>query len=75
MEVLTRTGRGAGGEIQLTDAIADLIDDGRVHTFEFDGTRYDCGSKLGFLTATIDYALKDESLKAEFAALLRSRVT
>jgi UTP--glucose-1-phosphate uridylyltransferase len=45
---LETTGRGAGGEIQLTDAIADLLNDADVYAYSFDGDRYDCGSKLGY---------------------------
>jgi UTP--glucose-1-phosphate uridylyltransferase len=47
--------RGAGGEIQLTDGIARLIEEG-VHAYEYEGRRYDCGSKAGFLEATVDFA-------------------
>jgi len=55
---LETTGRGAGGEIQLTDAIADLLDEQPVYAYSFTGTRYDCGSKIGYLKATVDYGLK-----------------
>jgi UTP--glucose-1-phosphate uridylyltransferase len=54
---LEKTGRGAGGEIQLTDAIADLLPESPVHAYSFDGVRYDCGSKLGYLKATVAYGL------------------
>jgi UTP--glucose-1-phosphate uridylyltransferase len=54
---LETTGRGAGGEIQLTDAIADLLDQSPVFAYSFSGTRYDCGSKLGYLKATMAYGL------------------
>jgi UTP--glucose-1-phosphate uridylyltransferase len=64
---------GAGGEIQLTDAIAKLLDDERVLAYEFDGHRYDCGSKLGYLEATVELALKHPELAADFAAFLASR--
>lgn len=58
---------GAGGEIQLTDAIAAEIDAGRpVHGLNFDGKRYDCGSKAGFLQATVAFGLKRPDLQAEF---------
>ncbi len=59
---LESTGRGAGGEIQLTDAIADLLGEQSVHAWRFSGTRYDCGSKLGYVQATLDYALKDPEI-------------
>ena len=73
MSVLASTARGAGGEIQLTDAIASLLDDQRVFAYEFAGTRYDCGSKIGYLQATIDYALKHPDLGGDFIAYLRER--
>lgn len=64
-------GRGAGGEIQLTDAIAAEITSGRdVFGYRFDGQRYDCGSKAGFLQATVAFALAREELRDEFAAFL-----
>ena len=49
---------GAGGEIQLTDGIARLLGEERVLAYAFDGRRYDCGSKLGYLEATVDFGLK-----------------
>ena len=61
---LATTGRGAGGEIQLTDAIADLLAEEPVRAFRFEGTRYDCGNKLGYLQANLDYALADPELAA-----------
>jgi UTP--glucose-1-phosphate uridylyltransferase len=67
---LRRTGRGAGGEIQLTDAIADLLQDEPVFAYEFQGKRYDCGSKLGYLQATVEYGLKHESLGEGFSQYL-----
>ncbi len=69
---LERTGRGAGGEIQLTDAIADLLADEPVFAYEFEGRRYDCGSKLGYLQATVEYALRHPSLGPQFSAYLAS---
>lgn len=74
MGILEQTQRGAGGEIQLTDAIATLLERQQVLSYEFAGTRYDCGSKLGYLEATIDYALKHPELSEEFAEYLQSRV-
>jgi UTP--glucose-1-phosphate uridylyltransferase len=67
---LERTGRGAGGEIQLTDAIADLLADEPVYAYEFEGRRYDCGSKLGYLQATVEYGLKHEALGPKFSEYL-----
>jgi UTP--glucose-1-phosphate uridylyltransferase len=68
---LQKTGKGAGGEIQLTDAIADLLGDERVLAYEFEGTRYDCGSKLGFLIATVEHGLLHKELKDNFVAYLK----
>ena len=61
---LETTGRGAGGEIQLTDAIADLLQDEAVFAYRFTGTRFDCGSKLGFVRATIAAAQSDPEILA-----------
>lgn len=63
---------GAGGEIQLTDAIAALLKDEKVLAYRFDGVRYDCGSKLGYLQATIAYARKHPEVAAEFNEYLRT---
>ena len=65
-KLLETTPRGAGGEIQLTDAISAMIQEQTVLAYEFEGTRYDCGSKLGFLKANIEYGLKHPELAAEF---------
>jgi len=67
---LETTERGAGGEIQLTDAIAALLEDEPVYAYEFEGKRYDCGNKLGYLQATVEYALNHSSLGAEFEKYL-----
>lgn len=66
MDILEKTGKGAGGEIQLTDAIAKLLEKKEVQAWEFEGKRYDCGSKLGYLQATVEYALKHDELKDGF---------
>jgi UTP--glucose-1-phosphate uridylyltransferase len=71
--ILQHTERGAGAEIQLTDAIARLLERQQVLAYEFEGIRYDCGTKIGYLEATIDYALKHPELAAEFAALLKRK--
>jgi UTP--glucose-1-phosphate uridylyltransferase len=68
---LETTGRGAGGEIQLTDAIADLLDDAPVYAYSFEGKRYDCGSKLGYLKATVAYGLAHPGTGAAFREHLR----
>jgi UTP--glucose-1-phosphate uridylyltransferase len=69
-ERLNNVQRGAGGEIQLTDAIALLLKDEPVLSFEFEGKRYDCGSKLGYLMATVEQGLKHEELRESFGAYL-----
>jgi UTP--glucose-1-phosphate uridylyltransferase len=70
--ILERTERGAGGEIQLTDALRELVRQGDFYGYVFDGRRYDAGEKLGYLKATVDYALRHEQLGAEFRAYLES---
>lgn len=70
-EKIEQTGKGAGGEIQLTDAIAALLHEEQVLAYEFEGNRYDCGSKLGFLIATVEHGLLHPELKDEFAAYLK----
>jgi UTP--glucose-1-phosphate uridylyltransferase len=67
---LERVGRGAGGEIQLTDGIAALLAEEPVYAYAFEGKRYDCGSKLGYLEATVEYGLKHRELGEEFAQIL-----
>jgi UTP--glucose-1-phosphate uridylyltransferase len=64
---------GSGGEIQLTDAIAALLAAERVMAYRFSGRRYDCGSKLGFLQATVELGLKHAEVGAEFARYLEER--
>ena len=68
---LERIGKGAGGEIQLTDGIAKLMDDEGVYAYKFEGKRYDCGSKIGYLQANVEYALKHAELAAPFRAYLK----
>ncbi len=67
---LERVGRGAGGEIQLTDGIAALLGEEPVYAYAFEGQRYDCGSKLGYLEATVEYGLKHPELGDAFANIL-----
>jgi UTP--glucose-1-phosphate uridylyltransferase len=62
---------GSGGEIQLTDAIAALVGEEDVFAYEFEGRRYDCGSKLGYLQANLQYALKHPEVGASFRKYLR----
>lgn len=63
---LATTQRGAGGEIQLTDAISDLLGESAVYAYSFAGTRYDCGSKLGYLQATVAYGLEHDEIGQAF---------
>jgi UTP--glucose-1-phosphate uridylyltransferase len=67
---LEQIGQGAGGEIQLTDGIARLMQDEAVYAYRFKGKRYDCGSKLGYLQATVEYGLKHPQLGAGFRKYL-----
>ena len=64
---------GAGGEIQLTDGIARLLQEERVLAYEFEGRRYDCGSKLGYLEATVDYGLQHSEVGEAFGRWLANR--
>jgi UTP--glucose-1-phosphate uridylyltransferase len=68
---LETTQSGAGGEIQLTDAIAKLLLEETVLAYEFEGKRYDCGSKLGYLQATVEYGLRHASLGSQFSSYLK----
>ena len=70
--MLEKTAKGAGGEIQRTDAIAKLIGEEQVLAYQFYGKRYDCGSKLGYLQATVEYALKHPELKEGFQKYLQT---
>ncbi len=73
-ERLKTIGRGAGGEIQLTDGIAALLQDEPVYAYRFKGKRYDCGSKLGYLEATVEYALRHPELGEQFGNYLKEFV-
>lgn len=64
---------GAGGELQLTDAIQSLLADEQVLAYRYHGTRFDCGSKIGYLKATVEFALQHPEVSAEFAEYLRTR--
>lgn len=67
-------GRGAGNEIQLTDAILNMMKEKDVYSLDIDGRRYDIGSKLGFIEATIDFALKREDLKNQVSEMLKNKI-
>ncbi len=64
---------GAGGEFQLTDAIQSLLSQEQVLAYRYKGVRYDCGSKLGYLKATVEFALKHPEVMDEFGTYLRAR--
>lgn len=70
LTLLEQTQKGSGGEIQLTDAIAALMRHEPVYAYQFEGVRYDCGTKLGYLEATVAYALKHHELADDFKLLL-----
>lgn len=69
---LETTSRGAGGEIQLTDAIADLLEESPVYAYAFSGKRFDCGSKLGYLKATVAYGLDHPTMGKAFREHLQT---
>ena len=69
-KLLESTEPGAGGEIQLTDAISAMIQEQTVLAYEFEGKRYDCGSKLGYLQANVELGLKHPDLAEEFREYL-----
>ena len=65
-------GKGAGGEIQLTDAIAKLLKEETILSYQFEGKRYDCGSKLGYLIANVEHALLHPEIKDDFLKYLKN---
>jgi UTP--glucose-1-phosphate uridylyltransferase len=71
---LANIGKGSGGEIQLTDGIAALLAEEQVLAYRYQGKRYDCGSKLGYLEATVAFGLKHTEVAEEFRTLLRTMV-
>ncbi|MDW3987342.1 UTP--glucose-1-phosphate uridylyltransferase GalU [Staphylococcus saprophyticus] len=70
-DYLATQGEGAGGEIQLTDAIERLNRANQVYAYDFEGDRYDVGEKLGFVKTTLEYALKDESMHDELVEFIK----
>ncbi len=72
-DILEHTAPGKGGEIQLTDALKTLITQEAMYAYNFDGKRYDVGDKLGFLQATIEFALKKNELRSEFIDYLETK--
>jgi len=72
---LDKQEKGAGGEIQLTDAIQQLNQIQRVFAYQFEGKRYDVGEKLGFVKTTIEFALQDENMKDELQTFIKEIMT
>lgn len=70
-EILENTSKGVGGEIQLTDGLRELCNIEDVYAYTFEGRRYDVGSKIGFLQATVDFAMKSDDLRDDFKAYLK----
>ena len=70
---LQRRQTGVGGEIQLTDALAALLQQQFIYVHRINGTRYDCGSKLGYLKAMVDFGLKHPEIHDEFSAFLKAK--
>jgi UTP--glucose-1-phosphate uridylyltransferase len=70
-EILENTSKGVGGEIQLTDGLRELCNIEDVYAYTFEGRRYDVGSKIGFLQATVDFAMKRDDLRDDFKAYLK----
>ena len=73
-DLLETQGKGAGGEIQLTDAIKRLLDRQAVYAYDFEGNRYDVGDKFGFIKATIDFSLDREELHDKVLNYIQSLV-
>ena len=71
-DILSNTGKGAGEEIQLTDAIATQLIKEKVFAYEFNGKRFDCGNKLGFLKATIEYGLNHKEISSDLRNYLKN---
>ncbi len=74
LDKLRTTRRGAGNEIQLTDGIASLMADEEIHALAFEGVRYDCGTKLGYLQALVEYGLRDRDVGQAFGTYLDEKV-
>ena len=73
LELLRNTQPGAGGEVQLTDAMAQLLEQEKMFGYMFEGKSYDCGDKIGYLQANVDYALRNEKLGNDFKTWLKQR--
>jgi len=70
-DILENTGKGAGGEVQLTDALKELATKEKMVAYDFEGKRYDVGNKQGFLEATVEFALRRDDLKEDFLNYLK----
>jgi UTP--glucose-1-phosphate uridylyltransferase len=73
-DILETQQPGKGGEIQLTDALRTLVKSEALYAYIFEGKRYDVGDKLGFLEATVDYALKNPELKDKFIEIIKQKI-
>lgn len=73
-DILENTGSGVGGEIQLTDALRVLAQKQQMYAYIFEGRRYDVGSKIGFLEATVDFALKRDDLRDSFIEYMKTKI-
>jgi UTP--glucose-1-phosphate uridylyltransferase len=71
-KILEHTGKGAGGEIQLTDGLKTLATMEKMYAYDFIGKRYDVGDKLGFLEATVEFGLRDQKLGPDFRKYLET---
>jgi UTP--glucose-1-phosphate uridylyltransferase len=71
-EILADTPHGTGGELQLTDALRALLKEQRIYAYVYEGQRYDAGDKLGFLKATVEFALKRQGLGDSFREYLKT---
>lgn len=71
-DILDNTNPGKGGEIQLTDALLELVKEEAIYAYNFEGRRYDVGDKLGFLQATVEYALRKKEIKDDFINYLKN---
>ena len=71
-EYLDKQEKGAGGEIQLTDAMAKTIGETGLHGLRFDGRRFDCGTKLGFIAANLAFAFQRDDLNSDIHEVIQS---
>ena len=74
MKILDNLGPGSGGEIQLTDGISQLLEYDIINAYEFNGTRYDCGSKLGFLKANIALGIESDDINESLVDWIKKQI-